>query len=386
MNRFDLVLILNTFRRVTPYLPIIKILGEKYKIGVLALELGESDTKKTSQSNQLFLDLCKKFGAEIIDKLPISAKITIIPQWPYSEEQITDIYSNIKSDKFFWLVGLAMGNFNYENLYGNRIDKLLVIDRDFYEYRLSFRPKEREFEINSDSIVEVGLPFDKYPVFPEFKSDYIWANPTPFSLPEIKDRLRYIECVQKLLTQIPLNEIIAYKPHNADEQHDYVINQKILRLMNFPLFRNFREGIDRAACFFARVAPFGKLKNFFLQFCAANIYMELMKRVIPLRDLTPYHNFSLELFLPQVRKGMITGRSNSIWHMLFLKKPVYNCVDKSTITENKEKMNYYSMKYFETPYCNGKLEFDEKHYDIIRDDVRRADIVCLLKKELTNNP
>ncbi len=379
MQDYDLVLVFTTFRKATPYLPIIKFLAADYTIAVFPIDLNESELRKTSQSNRLFLELCLELGAAIIDGFPVSAKVTIIPQWSYTRSQIDFIYENIVSEHHFWMTGLAMGNYNFENLYGRSIDKVLVIDRNFYDYRLKFRPKEREAAIDPDSIVEVGLPYSKYQVFPEIEFDYIWANPTPFSFPEVHDRLRYLECVQTLFEKIDPDDSIVFKPHNADERTDYIVNTRVVRFMDFPFISCCRTILANMARAVAEFLPGGKIRDFFLQFPIAELYIKLMKRAVPFNEIAPFHNFSLELFLPGVRKGMITGRSNSIWHMLFFKKPVYNCVDDQTGWVGKEKMHSNNMEYFGVRGCNKKLDFDEDLFAIISNNVRKADLVLLIK-------
>jgi len=49
---------------------------------------------------------------------------------------------------------------------------------------------------------------------------------------------------------------------------------------------------------------------------------------------------------------------------------------------HKDKMNYHSMKYFEVPYCDGRVEFDDRHFSIIREEVRKRDLIKWLSEEL----
>ena len=83
-----------------------------------------------------------------------------------------------------------------------------------------------------------------------------------------------------------------------------------------------------------------------------------MKRVVNLRELTKWHNLNLELFLPDVKKGLITGRSNSIWHGLFLKKPTFNCIDRNKPYYSEIKMHKYSMKYLDVHGNYNNINFD----------------------------
>ena len=114
-------------------------------------------------------------------------------------------------------------------------------------------------------------------------------------------------------------------------------------------------------------------------------YEKMMEKVVMLSRLTPYHNFNLELFLPNVKKGLITGRSNSIWHGLYNKLPVYNCVSDETKSVSVEKMHSYNMSYFNVDSCEGGLSFDKEKYDIIDNTTRKSDFVKFLDLELHGN-
>ncbi|MBW1680340.1 MAG: hypothetical protein JRJ35_05250 [Deltaproteobacteria bacterium] len=383
IRSFDLILVFASFRRSTIFLPIVKMLSAQFKIGILPLQLPLKEKRKTRETDSLFLGLCVELGAEILKGARYHAKISIIPQWPYSEEQLIFLETRLQSDRVFWMVGLTMGNFHFDRLGKIKVDKLLVPDLDLYHYRLKVREEEQTAEITPSMLVEIGVPFKKYPVLPDMGIDYLWANPTPLSLPDVINRLEYLECVKRLIDNIPEKDVIALKPHNAIESHDYIVSLLALYLLKFPLIKPFSSAISRFSKKIARKLSNGPLKNAFLNLVIAHTYMEILRRVTPLKALTSYHNFSLELILPQVKKGLITGRSNSIWHGLYTKLPVYNCVDKNQIIENKTKMNYESMKYFEVPYCNGRLEFEAKHFDVIREETRKRDLIKWLSNELT---
>ncbi len=129
----------------------------------------------------------------------------------------------------------------------------------------------------------------------------------------------------------------------------------------------------------------GKIADFFISISIAIIYIKIMQRVRKLSELTEYHNLNLELFLPNVKKGMITGRSNSIWHGLFLKKPTYNCIDEDKGYYSDTKMHKYTMKYFDVHGNYHKLKFDQTKFDIIDDRTRELDFIEIIEKELTNN-
>lgn len=390
MKEYDLVLSVIDFRRVVVYLSIIKLLSSKIKIGVYTFDTNGTDKNKTKNTDHLFLELCKKLGAEILDNFPVHSNIIILPQWSYSETQISDFKVKVKSGQYYLLMGMMWGNLHLDRLYGLEINKYLIIDKDLYRHRLSVREEERKIKIDSKKLVEVGLPFKKYPVFPELEIDYIIAMPTPLSIPEPRNKRDFLKCICKLVSQINPYDTIAIKQHNAIEHRDIILDQKVFDALSNKLLKPFHNFflfiIDIISKIFLRlnVSSFRGFLNKLFNIQTAIYYHKLLKRVSLFSAFTPYHNFSLELFMPHIKKGLITGRSNTIWHALFNKLTVYNCVDKNTITEDKSKMNYYTMQYFEVPYCNGELGFDTENYKIIREEVRNKDFIEFLLIELEN--
>lgn len=388
MKKYDIVLAVTSFRRVMVYLPIIKELVTRYRIGVYSMLISDKEKDKTEETNRLFLNLCNNLGADIIAAPPVQSEITILPQSPYFEAQINTLKKDVQSESYYLLMGLLWGNQNLDKLHGLKIHKYLLIDKDLYDYRLSVKEEEKKIKIDPEQLEEVGLPFRKYPLFPELKIDYLIAMPTPFSFPATGDKVRFLKCVLKLISSVDPNDVIALKPHNAIEAYDVILNRNIFRVIDHPLVRPSHGLISflcekLLSCFQnCSSERSNRLKNTMNNILVAVYYRRLLKRVVLLKSLTPFFNFSLEIFLPHVRKGLITGRSNSIWHALFAKVPVYNCIDKKTAYVDKKNMIYYSMKYFEVPYCGGELKFNPEHFRIIREEIRDREIIIFLDEEL----
>jgi hypothetical protein len=390
-KEYDLILIITTFRRVMVYLPMIKELSHQFRIGLYNVAIPEKEKIKTQETDRIFVDLCCRFGAEIVEDFPVKSQISIIPQWAYTDEQIRLMRSRIRCERYFVIVGLMWGNLHLDKIEGIPIEKYLVIDMDLYRYRLEKREKEKDYSIDPKDLVEVGLPFARYPVFEDMGLDYMIAHPSPLSLPEAKDKCKYLECLLSLVSEIDPRARIVLKPHNGAERYDYVVNERCFCLLTnsvlYPMHSVILWAAERLMRWVKAVDFSGsrRIQDGLYDVMTAIHYKKLLERVVPFSRLTPYYNFSLELFLPLVKKGLITGRSNTIWHALLLKLPVYNCVDKNTISENKDKMNYYSMQYFEVPYCGGNLVFDEKYFGIIREEVRQRNmiqyLIAVLNKE-----
>lgn len=365
------------------YVSIIKELSSRYSIAIIPLELDERSTTRIKSTNKVFLDLCVSFGAQIIYDQKICVDIEILPQYKFNNEDIVKINDNIKSKKTFWLTGLAMGNALFSYLYGKKIDKILVVDRQFYNYRINQYESVDDYKFADGQIVEIGIPYSKYPVFPSFGIDYIWANPTPFSFSCTSDRLAYLENVFSLLKRINEKDVVALKPHNADERSDFVIDRRIYAVLSNIKMNSFHSSLDNISRTISMFLPAGCVNDFFVNISIVILYIKIMKRVVLFREITEYHNLNLELFLQNVHKGLITGRSNSIWHGLFLKKAVYNCIDEEKKYYSELKMHKYSMMYLNVHGNYHQLSFDQRLWNVVLDQTRNADLIGFLTEQLS---
>lgn len=383
-SAYDLVLIFTAFQRNCIYATIIKELAGKYRIAVFPVDRDERTESRIGNTNAQFLELCASLGADVLDDREATARIEILAQSNYRKEDIERIDSRIRAERTFWMSGVAMGNASYANLFGKKIDKILVPDQRLYDHRIAAYGNDG-VEFPDSMIHEIGMPYEKYPLFEKaVEVDYILANPTPFSFVTAQDRLDYLENVYRLTQKIASRgEVIAFKPHNADERADYIVNRKILAFLGSAPLRFMNRLVDSAARVMARVLGNGNARDFCIELSIAVVYLGIMKIVIRLCDLTPYHNLNLEVFLPRVRKGLITGRSNSIWHALFLKKPVWNCIDEDKPYFSDTKMHRYAMTYLNVHGNHGDLSFDDKHHEVIAESTRSADLIRFLDSELS---
>jgi hypothetical protein len=207
--------------------------------------------------------------------------------------------------------------------------------------------------------------------------DYLLANPTPLSLPTLRARVAYLRTVRRLLARLAPGDRVALKPHNAMESHDYIVAPRALAMAGRlgplrPVLRALLRGVLGLSGTGDVRGPLRAV----LELLVALEYHAVLRRVTPLRDLTPYHHFSLEVLLPQVRKGVITGRSNTLWHALYCRLPAYNCVEEARLPEDPDKMNFLTMRALGVPYCGGEPRFDPALFAKVRDEVRRADMVA----------
>jgi hypothetical protein len=382
---YDLVLVFTAFQRNCVYASVIKELAGSYRIAVLPMDRDETTLSRIGSTNRLFLDLCSSLGADILGDDRVTAHIAILAQSNYREEDVARIDAIVEARLTFWMSGVAMGNASYGNLFGKKIDRILVPDRRLYDHRIATYGNDG-IEFPDHMIQEIGIPYPKYPLFDKpINVDYILANPTPFSFVTAEDRLDYLENVHALAREIVARgEVIAFKPHNADERVDYIVDARLLSLVSATPLWPLQGFIDAFARMVARLLPAGKARELALNISIAVAYRKLMALVVHLSELTPYYNLNLEVFLPDVRGGLITGRSNSIWHALFLKKPVWNCIDRDKPYASETKMHRQTMTYLNVHGNYRDKKFDETHYEVIKETTREVDLILYLNDCLSN--
>jgi hypothetical protein len=382
---YDLVLVVTTFRRVMVYLSLVKAMSARHPIAVYVLPGSEHDERKTGETNKLFLDRCRQLGADVVEGRRLRGRIAIIPQWPYTREQREVLRRDVEAGENHVLIGVATGMLHMEHLDGVPVHRLLVVDLDLFRFRLENRPGEAAMLRDWPAVVEVGLPFTRHPVMDDLGIDYLLANPTPLSLPTLRARIAYLRTVRRLLAHLPASDRVVLKPHNAGEAHDYIVLPRALALargLGVRPLRALLRGVLRLVLALSGSAEAKGPRRALLEVLVALEYQAVLERVTPLRELTPYHNFSLEVLLPQVRKGVITGRSNTLWHALYCRLPAYNCVDDTDLPEDADKMNFLTMRYLGIPFCAGEPRFDTALFARVRDEVRRRDLVAFYEAHL----
>lgn len=383
---YDLVLVLGFFRRLTYYLNIIKYLSAEFRIGLLPVPLEESLRRKHKTTQEAFTKICVAMGAEVAEPGPVSASVALVPQQPYTHEALCLIKENVMCSRKIAVMGLAWAGLHDEFVEALAIHKMFVVHKALYDFL--FRHRRGTLPQDGTDIVEVGLPYKKYPVFPDFQTDYLLAIPTPFSFPTEDDKWDFLETVLSIFERLDPDDRVVHKPHNAVD-YDYFSPSRynrlaaLLRPLPDPWLRNtLRPATHRLP---GRLGdPVGRLYTAFL-------YRQVMRRVIRMEAVTPHHYCAMEAFLPGVRKGVIGGLSNTIWGSLYFRLPFYNCVDiyrqnrgcgKTLYQKDPAQLLDLNLRFFNVPYCNGQLDFDPKHFGLINESTREADLLAALRREL----
>jgi hypothetical protein len=385
-RNFDIILVLGYFRSATAFLSIIRYLSKDYRIGLLPTNAAESELKaKTGATHNLFLGLCSEFGAEILGfGFQYRTKLLLVQQFPYPDATARMIEESVIASTRVGLMTLAMAGLEKHDLFLTQfnIKKVYAPNKRFLNFLLTHRnANERYMGVE---VEEVGLPFDRYPIFPHFRTDWLIAAPTLFSFHSEKEKHVFLRNVLLLLSNIPVTEKVVYKPHNSSvldyftPKFHYGLAEIILRIPN----------IENVLSTLWKILPW-IIAQHLEKVLTGVLHLKLLQRARPLNQETTFGNISLEAFLPGVKKGVIGGLSNTIWGTIYFKLPFYNCVDPS---KRKSASELYSrksdnlldlnLKFFGVRYCAGDIDLGDRGEKIIVDNERQGDIVRSLRQLL----
>lgn len=381
MKEFDFLLIYYQGRAQAYFLNIIKHLFEDYRVGLLLSD--EPDFYETHRSHakvketeEKFCTLCELFGAQkVYVSETIKTKVIFIPSFPFcSDYFIQQFKKNItwqKSMGVFFFLGRTRGFELFREL---GVTKFYSSAKYIFETRA--RHDGTYDEIKNLNLIETGFPYKQYPVFKELDKhqiDYLIAYPSPnhFRGNNSKAKYDFSKNVYSLLKQINNYGGVYYKHHNVRDKQ---------RTFESRFFRKLPRNITILKLFIAvaelciTIMPFKK--KLFYTVATQCIHKIITEKCTSLEELTEYHNLAIEVFLPHVKKGLITGISATVFQALNNKLPVYNC-DPREETDGTTAYN----KNYQIPCCHGALVFDESLFSRISNECRNSDIIQLLLNE-----
>lgn len=386
IQRFDVVLVLAHFRAATTYLSIIRTLSSRLRIGLLLASVDPAYLQKTIPGQKTFVHLCQKFGATLIEPAArVTAELMLIQQYHYPQHTAMDIVKRVTARKRIGMMGLASAGLekqdSFLSLFG--LQRLYVPSRRLMQFLITERGADDRYA--GMEAIEVGLPFAKYPVFPEFEVDYILASPTVFSFHSETGKQHFLETVDRLLEQIPCNARIAYKPHNGNVRDYFAPKFHYGIGCTIKPFHTLRKTLFGLAS----RAP-SRWRSHAQKIETSIRHTAILDRVIPMLKLTPYADISIEAFLPGVRSGVIGGLSNTIWGTLYSGLPYYNCVDSSLRSEQSELLPHknsdayldMNLRFFGVPYCEGSLALGAHGEGIVTEADRGGDLIRSIEDEL----
>ena len=379
MKKFDLILVYSFGRENLFFLSIIKYLSLKYKIGLFLhddknfINRPHNKTfRKIKETEKSIRHLCVELGAEkVYSNEKVHCKLLLMYPLEYESDYLENIKKNIKYDKLIGLFFHARGFRNLNLLKDMGAVKYFAPGK--YLLEMIFKHEKSIDQIKGLDIIEAGYPYKTYSVFKDenIDIDYLVAMPSSSLLKsnQGKARWRFFKTLKKGLSQIKDNDKIYLKHHNVRDKQRYysrlpggIFLLKIGAIV-FELIAKF--------------CPMQNLKNRLYYNSARFLYSIIELKYPSFEKLTKSHNYGWELFLPYVKKGVFTGLSGTIFHSLYNNVPVYNC-DPQEVKDDFAP--FY--KYFKLPYINGKLNFDKKYFDLIPQEVRDADIIKLIEKEI----
>ena len=365
------IILLNCYSRVqAPYLPIIKYMSPDASVGLCDLEMSHRRAHRTEETQRKFELLAYESGAK---QLSVSERhscsILILPQFRYSPETMRFVLSRVEHEKLVVMNSFGYGLEFMDDISQQAVDAFLVWDSLLLSKK-AMLVKQHEQVLSRFETITVGSPFVRYPVFPDFSCDYMVAFPTHMGFDNSLEQLEFMFDVATLLGKLEGDEVLL-KLHNVrDGGHD------IFSTRRYPV--RFSSCTYPLAKFLRGVSP--KMDERIDYLGISKAYGAIKRRVKPLSHLTEYHNFNLELLLPGVQKGLVTGNSASIWFALYNRLPVYNCgKDFHWIVSPTLRSN---MDCFGLPPCRGMLEFSNDHFAKVSEEARQADLLEVLKEKL----
>lgn len=387
ISSFDMVLVLDYFRSAGPYLSIIKYLGKDFSIGVYQTSLDRHLVNKTGKAQDQFLGECQRLGAALIGGGPVSADVMVVQQRPYAEEMVAKVLHHIRARRRVALMTLAMSGIDTHDKFLLQFDiqRIYIPNRRFFNFLLEKRGAQSIYA--GVEVEQVGLPYARYPLVSEFQTDYLVAVPTQFSFPDERAKQRFLEAVLKLFDQIGADEQVVYKPHNG-MRHDSLAPRVYTQIGVFLNLMPFGDSILNVINSHAPEILLPHLERI----KTGLLYSRMIRRVTPLADLTSYANFQLEIFLPEVRKGVIGGLSNTIWGTLYFGLPFYNCSDRDwrerykgasqMSGKNADNLLDLNLQFFGVPCCDGDLSLGERGNSIIDERDRQGELIEALRFDM----
>lgn len=385
MKHYDLVLVVGYFRTAMSFLSLVSALGRQLRIAVLSVEADPGMRSKTGEAHVTYLELCRKFGADLLNIQEVAhARLLIVQQFPYADELARRIRQKVTAENCVGLMTLAMAGVEKHDNYLRQFDirKAYVPNRRFLDFLLARRNAQVRY--SGVVIEEVGLPFARYPVFPEFRADWIIAAPTLFSFHNESGKQQFLRDVEKLLHAMPDSDVVVYKSHNGNKL-DYFAPRIHYFFARMAKKIRFGESLLR----FIQVLPLRWLRDHADRLQTCLLHLSILDRAMPMSHLTRYAEMSLEAFLPRVAKGVIGGLSNTIWGTLYFDLPFYNCVDNSMRQGESELFGRSSralldlnLEFFSVPYCQGDLSVDTRVLSIVGSDERRGDLIASVLADL----
>jgi len=361
------------------YLNIVKELSNKFSIGIYIGKFSDKARVKNYYTDRLYLSKCEQFGASILKEGKYSCKLLLVNQNTMgTEDRLVYLMEHISYENIIVMQLLSQGKKSLNNMKRFYVKKLWLHEKKILEGVL--KDEKQEGALKDFEITDIEFPYSKYPAidFSDLEIDYIIAYPTRVFLKDKANEAKLFQNMKKLLKSIPKEKAVYVKLHNV---RDKSVSKIYSRQSKYALFVEcvwllLKTGIKKVL---RREVKWSTTIND-IKIMKARMFIE--KRATLLSEITKYHNFNIEHFLPFVRDGLITGISGTTRHSILNRLPVYNCDDQPFTVDSP---NYNSYKSFYIPPCNGRLEFDPANFDLARGCESKYNMIDLIKAELNQS-
>ncbi len=386
MNHFDIVLLYTFNRYHGYYLNIVKNLGKTHRVGLLVDPTKVKNRSKHEITDARYLEELQQFGAKIATE-SITCNILFVPVIHYYEENFPWLNTIVSSYKMILGYVVCSPMASHLEILKEKLPlhQLLVEDIKLLKSRLSTEKKDHL--LDGIDVKGVSFVYTQYPVLRKIEMDYLIVFPTKMSFQKADQPIdavqkkRFMRNINKLLSKISPEDTVYYKLHSVLDGGWPFAHSKMEAIeKNLPQFMiqsitniiNHLKLDDQSS----QIAEIANTSEFVL----------MTRSCQNLSTLTKSHNYPVELFYPHVRKGVISGRSNSIWGALKANLPVYNCDDNVIGSGYGDyahlKENY---EHFGVDPCHGELSFDPFHFDKVQQK-NNVDLIKYLKEMIGKNP
>ena len=326
--------------------------------------VGNKRIGKLKETENGFLELCRENGADIVNYYEsLSAKILILPQVEYNEDGL-EVINKVKAGQKIVCQGFGYGKLMLDHYHKIGCRKLYVYEKKVF---MSVLKKQNRLDLAKKySVQEMGSPYLKYKVFKEDdlpEIDYLVALPTLLFIKNPSRKRVVLKNIYDMANKLCGKYKIVIKLHNVIDSGIFYV-----------------KDVNTKSVLIADIAKyFGKSGN---KLSSASYFKKLLSIAEPLSNYTKYYNLNLELFLPSVKRGIITGISTVQWHGLYSKTPVYNC-DPQKFSSKLPNFEVYNNFYVK--HSKSMLTFNNENYNKISPSSRKADLIEMLKAEINNN-
>ncbi len=349
---FDLIIVIGYFRSSASLLSSIRYLSSEFKVGVIFSPLSDSLSLKVSSAQDFFYNLCISYGA-----IPISldryysTNILLVQQFQYHDSFVSQVCNYVCFSRSIGVLQLAsVGLDPLDNfLFQFNIKTAFAQDVGLLNFLLDKRDRVSRYE--SIEIIEVGLPFSDYPIYPDLNIDWFIACPTTFSFRTERDKHLFLQSVTSIVVSLPSSDVVVYKSHNGFHR-DYFTPKAYYYIAAILSYLRFPRLIIVSL---SNILP-KFLSTHLDRLITSFLHSDLLELVSPLSDLTTFHQMPIEPFLPFVKKGIIGGLSNVMWAARYYDITYLNCIppeSRNLQTEFKSGSSNLldlNLEYFGIPY------------------------------------